>query len=341
MDLNTLWYILIGTLYTGYFILEGFDFGVGILLPFLSKEDTSRRIVINSIGPHWDGNEVWLIVAGGATFAAFPGWYATLFSGFYIPFFLLLVALIIRGVAFEFRSKIDKPLWRSIWDWSIFFGSLIPSFLWGVAFANIIRGLPIDSTYNYTGGVLNLLNPFAILGGIISTIVFTFHGSLFLTLKTADRFLLNIRRSSLQIWLPALLLVLAGILFTNFSTNFFDRNNGIGFIFALAALILLILSGILNRMEKDKPAFLLTSLVILTGMASIFISLYPNILIAYNTANNLTIYNSASGPNTLRTMTIIAGIFVPLVIAYQAWTYWVFRKRISVEKPTDTSSLEY
>jgi len=180
MDLNTIWFILIAVLYTGYFVLEGFDFGVGILLPFLSKADVERRAIINTIGPHWDGNEVWLLTAGGATFAAFPQWYATMFSGFYLPLFLLLVALILRGVAFEFRSKDPNPRWRSLWDWCIFAGSLVPALLLGVAFANLAQGVPIDSNMEYTGGFFNLLNPYEILAGVTTIIVFTLHGAIFL-----------------------------------------------------------------------------------------------------------------------------------------------------------------
>src|SRR5512133_333243 len=175
MDLNTLWFILIAILYIGYFVLEGFDLGVGILLPFLGKTDQKRRMLINTIGPHWDGNEVWLLTAGGATFAAFPNWYATLFSGFYLPLFLILLALIVRGVAFEFRGKDDDPRWRSLWDWSIFAGSAIPALLWGVAFTNIVEGVPIDGNMQYVGGFFNLLNPYALLGGLVSLAAFTLY----------------------------------------------------------------------------------------------------------------------------------------------------------------------
>ncbi|NTW11644.1 MAG: cytochrome d ubiquinol oxidase subunit II, partial [Chlorobiaceae bacterium] len=184
MDLQTIWFILITVLFTGFFFLEGFDFGVGILLPFMSRDDRERRTVINTIGPFWDGNEVWLITAGGAMFAAFPEWYATLFSGFYIALLLMLVALILRGVAFEFRSKHDNPAWRAFWDWSIFTGSAIPALLWGVAFANFIRGVPIDQSMNYAGGFFNLLNPYALVCGLASLSIFTLHGAVFLTLKT-------------------------------------------------------------------------------------------------------------------------------------------------------------
>src|SRR5512139_1632249 len=187
MDLNTLWFILIAVLYIGFFVLEGFDFGVGILLPFLSWDkdpqtvDGKRRLLINSIGPHWDGNEVWLLTAGGATFAAFPQWYATMFSGFYLALFLLLLALIGRGVAFEYRSKDANPRWRSLWDWAAFLGSAVPALLLGVTFGNLVRGVPIDAQMNYVGGFFNLLNPYALLAGVATLLSFTLHGAVFLS----------------------------------------------------------------------------------------------------------------------------------------------------------------
>ncbi len=185
--LQTLWFGLIAVLWIGYFILEGFDFGVGTLLPFLSRDDTDRRVIINTIGPVWDGNEVWLLVAGGATFAAFPGWYATLFSGFYLALFLILVALIVRGVAFEYRGKHDAPRWRAWWDRAIFLGSALPALLWGVGFANIVQGVPINRAGEYTGNFFTLLNPYALFGGLTSLALFTLHGAVFLSIRDQGR----------------------------------------------------------------------------------------------------------------------------------------------------------
>lgn len=218
MDLNTIWFVLIAILYVGFFVLEGFDFGVGILLPFLGKNDTERRAIINTIGPHWDGNEVWLITAGGATFAAFPQWYATLFSGFYLPLFLLLVALILRGVAFEFRSKDDNPRWRSAWDWAIFAGSLVAALLLGVAFSNLARGVPIDAQMQYTGGFFYLLNPYALLGGLATVAAFAFHGAVFLSLKTTGDLLERVRQVATRLWLPVVL-VLALFVIATYPVN--------------------------------------------------------------------------------------------------------------------------
>jgi cytochrome d ubiquinol oxidase subunit II len=202
MDLNTLWFVLIGVLFTGFFFLEGFDYGVGTLLPFIASGDRERRQVINTIGPVWDGNEVWMITAGGAMFAAFPHWYATLFSGFYLALVLLLVVLIVRGVAFEFRSKLDDPRWRSLWDWSIFAGSAVPALLWGVAMANLVRGVPIDRTMTYVGGFWNLLNPYALIGGLASLAVFSLHGATFLILKVGNGLEDKARSMALRLWHP-------------------------------------------------------------------------------------------------------------------------------------------
>ena len=213
MDLNTLWFILIGVLFIGFFFLEGFDYGVGILLPFMSKEDKKRRVVINTIGTFWDGNEVWLLTAGGAMFAAFPHWYATMFSGFYMALVLMLVALILRGVAFEYRSKKENPLWRNTWDWLLFTGSFIPALLWGVAIANLIHGVPIDADMNYIGGFFDLLNPYTILGGLSTVSLFTLHGAIFLNLKTTDDLRDKAKQFALKFWLPTVILIFAFVIY--------------------------------------------------------------------------------------------------------------------------------
>lgn len=339
MDLNMIWFILIAILYTGFFVLEGFDFGVGILLPFLGKGDTERRVIINSIGPFWDGNEVWLLTAGGATFAAFPHWYATMFSGFYIPLFLLLIFLILRGVAFEFRSKDKNPKWRKFWDWALFAGSFAPALLLGVAFANIVKGVPINAQMEYTGGFWNLLNPYGLLGGISAVAVFTLHGGIFLSLKTKYSLMERARDFTHKLWLPVvviyLLLVSATFLYVDTSTQF-----GIipGIVAILAGLAIL-LAGVLVRQKRDGWAFVMTSLTIIFTLATFFLLLYPRVMISSLNPEewSLTIYNAASGAYTLRVMSIIALIFVPIVLAYQGWTYWIFRKRLTA----DPATLEY
>lgn len=329
MDLNTLWFILIGVLYIGYFVLEGFDLGVGILLPFLGKNDTQRRVLINTIGPHWDGNEVWLLTAGGATFAAFPQWYATLFSGFYMPLFLILLALIIRGVAFEFRSKDHHPRWRSLWDWCIFAGSLIPALLWGVAFTNLVKGVPIDQSMTYVGGFWNLLNPYALLGGLISLLGFTLHGAIFLSLKTTGEVCESAQQVSRRLWGPTTAALVVFVITTYFATDIIARLGINPGPIPIGAPLAVLAAGYFINMRRSGWAFFLTTLAILFATMTIFMLLFPRVMISdLNPEWSLTIYNAASGQYTLRVMSIVALIFVPIVLLYQGWSYWVFRKRI-------------
>lgn len=337
MDLNILWFILIAVLYTGFFVLEGFDFGVGILLPILGRTDQERRVVINTIGPHWDGNEVWLLTAGGATFAAMPHWYATLFSGFYLPLFLILVALIVRGVAFEFRSKDRHPTWRRIWDGCIFVGSLLPALLFGVAFANLARGVPIDADMTYVGGFWNLLNPYALLVGIMLVVGFTLHGANFLTMKTDGEMRERARRVAWRLWPVVVVLLAATFIFTYQQTDIVHQL-GInpGMIPVLAGLTILA-EGYLIRKEQDGWAFTFSVLTVILTSATYFLIMYPRVMVSsLNPEYSLTIYNAASSPYTLRIMSIVAAIFVPIVLLYQGWSYWVFRERL-----TTHSELEY
>ena len=333
MDLNTLWFILISVLFTGFFILEGFDYGVGILLPFLGKDDTDRRLIINSIGPFWDGNEVWLITAGGAMFAAFPHWYATLFSGFYLALALMLVALIVRGVAFEFRSKDKDPRWRALWDWMLFIGSFVPALLWGVAFMNIVRGVPIDASMTYVGGFWNLLNPFALLGGLASLVMFTFHGALFLSLRTAGEMQERAHRAANRLWLPSVILTFVFVIVSYFATDIFTRlgvNPGVSAVAAGAALLA---SGWFTRNWRHGWGFFMTVFTIFFTMNTVFRGLYSRVMVSsLNPDWSLTIYNASSSPYTLRVMSIVALIFVPIVLIYQGWTYWVFQTRLTREQ---------
>lgn len=332
MDLNVLWFILIAVLYIGYFVLEGFDLGVGILLPFLGKNDINRRVMINTIGPHWDGNEVWLITAGGATFAAFPHWYATLFSGFYLPLLLILLALIVRGVAFEFRSKDDSPRWRSLWDKAIFAGSLIPALLWGVAFTNFIRGVPINQEMIYVGGFWNLLNPYALLGGLVSLLGFSLHGAIFLSLKASDEVCEAAQSAASRLWLPTLAVLAAYVVATYFFTDVLQRLGINPGPIPFGAPLALLAAGYFIRARRSGWAFFLTALAILFATTTIFMILFPRVMVSsLDPAWSLTIYNTASGQYTLRVMTYIALSFLPFVLAYQVWAYWVFRKRISAK----------
>ncbi|WP_322507512.1 cytochrome d ubiquinol oxidase subunit II [Anaerolinea sp.] len=333
MDLNTVWFILIAVLYLGFFVLEGFDFGVGILLPFLGKTDQERRVIINTIGPHWDGNEVWLITAGGATFAAFPHWYATLFSGFYLPLFLILLALILRGVAFEFRSKDENPKWRTFWDWAIFGGSLVPALLFGVAFTNIMAGVPIDANMTYIGGFWNLLNPYALIGGLTSLLGFILHGAVFLSLKTDGEMMTRAQDAARKVWLPATLVLVVFIIATYFFTDVLQQLGINPGPIPIGAFFTMLAAGYFVYTRRSGWAFFMTALTILFATATIFMILYPRVMVSsLDPAYSLTIYNAASSPYTLRVMSIIALIFVPIVLAYQAWSYWVFRKRITAKQ---------
>ncbi len=335
MNLGDLWFILIAVLYIGYFVLEGIDMGVGILLPFLGKDETRRRMMINTIGPHWDGNEVWLLTAGGATFAAFPRWYASLFSGFYLPLFLMLLALIVRGVAFEFRSKDASPRWRATWDWAIFIGSFIPALLWGVAFSNFVRGVAIDANQNIVGSFFDLLNPYALVGGLATLAVFTLHGAIFLMLKTSEPLSSETRRLAWRLWIGTIVVGAVYVVYSYFATDIESKlgvNPGPIPIGALAALLL---SGYFIRIKRDGWAFGMTAAGILLAVVTIFMTLHPRVMVSsLNPDWSLTIQNTSSSPYTLQIMSIVALIFVPIVLVYQGWSYWVFRKRIT-QKPED------
>jgi cytochrome d ubiquinol oxidase subunit II len=327
--LEIFWFLIIAVLWVGYFVLEGFDFGVGMLLPVIGKDDVDRRVMINTIGPVWDGNEVWLLVAGGATFAAFPNWYATLFSGFYLPLFLILAALIFRGVAFEYRSKREQPKWHLAWDHAIFWGSLLPSLLWGVAFANILRGTPIGPNSTYLGSFFNLLNPYALLGGITTLLLFALHGSIFLTLKTTDEILERSRRTA-KLLAPLATLALLGFLTWTYVNAHHAHNTGIvpPFVPILGIAAVAVVAWLL-REKLEGWAFVANAVALVCLVATIFLNLYPRVMVSsISPAFSLTIGNSASAPYTLKVMTIVALIFTPLVLVYQGWSYWVFRARV-------------
>ncbi len=337
MDLNTLWFALIGVLFVGFFFLEGFDYGVGILLPFVGKDDTERRMVINTIGPVWDGNEVWMLTAGGAMFAAFPHWYATLFSGFYVALVLMLLALIIRAVSFEFRSKMDDPRWRKLWDTCIFFGSAIPALLWGVAMANLVRGVPIDADMNYVGGFFNLLNPYALIAGLASLTVFALHGANFLTLKLGGGLEDRARQAARTLWYPAALFLFLFVVGTYWMTDVHERVGLNPGVVPMTAVIALLATRWTISNRRDGWSFVLTAVAVVFATVTIFIALFPRVMVSSLDPNwSLTIYNASSSPYTLKVMSIVAGLLVPVVLVYQAWTYWIFRQRI-----TQDSHLEY
>lgn len=332
MQLNELWFILIGVLFTGFFFLEGFDYGVGILLPFVARNDNERRMVINSIGPVWDANEVWLLTAGGAMFAAFPNWYATMFSGFYLPLFLILISLIIRGVAFEFRSKSDNLRWRKTWDYALFVGSLLPAILFGVAFANIVRGLAIDSTMTYVGTFFDLLNPYSLVGGLVTLSLFVLHGALFLELKTDGTIRTRVQGLLRFAWGAALVLTVVFVLFSLLDTDMFASLNVVQFVALAGVVTALLYTGFSIFRKRFGQAFVGNGLAIVGVVVLLFSSLFPNVMpSSIDPAFSLTIYNASSSEYTLSIMTAVALIFVPVVLVYQGWTYWVFRKRVTMK----------
>jgi cytochrome bd ubiquinol oxidase subunit II len=334
MTFQTIWFLLIAVLWVGYFILEGFDFGVGMLQRFVSRNEADRRAVLTTLGPVWDGNEVWLLVAGGATFAAFPEWYATLFSGFYLPLFLILVSLIIRGVAFEYRSKYGKAQWRQRWDLAIFISSAIPALLWGVAFANIVRGVPIEraesGSLEYVGGFFNLLNPYALLGGVVTLTVFLTHGAVFLSLKTTG----TIRDRSHEIAkVSGLVAAVAAVTFLVWTNLMLPEMNAIVLGLSITVALLWVAGIFANLKRLEGWAFIFSAATIATFVSTLFFALYPRVMpSSLGSQFDLTITNASSTDYTLKVMTFVAVIMTPLVLVYQGWTYWVFRKRVSASQ---------
>ncbi|MFD4538660.1 cytochrome d ubiquinol oxidase subunit II [Streptomyces bauhiniae] len=327
MELHDVWFVLIAVLWTGYFFLEGFDFGVGVLTRLLARNRPERRVLINTIGPVWDGNEVWLLSAGGATFAAFPEWYATLFSGFYLPLLLILVCLIVRGVGFEYRAKRPEERWQRNWEWAIFWCSLIPAFLWGVAFGNIVRGVKIDQHFEYVGGLVDLFNPYALLGGAVTLTLFTFHGTVFTALKTVGDIRARARTLALRLGPVTVVLALGFLVWTQLHSG--DGASLVALVVAAVALL-----GALGAIWRVREgwAFALSGVTIAAAVAMLFLSLFPNVMPSTLDADwSLTVTNASSSPYTLKIMTWCAVIAAPLVMLYQAWTYWVFRKRIGTQ----------
>jgi cytochrome d ubiquinol oxidase subunit II len=328
-SLRGFWFVLIGVLWAGYLVLEGFDFGVGMLVRLIGRNDAERKAVIGTIEPVWDGNEVWLIVAGGATFAAFPDWYATLFSGYYIVFFLILIALIFRGVAIEYRAKRSEPRWRSAWEVAIVLGSAVPAFLWGLTFANVIHGVPIDSSGEFSGGLLDLFGGYAILGGLASLSLFSFHGAVFLTLRTEGEVRRRARLFAIRLVIPAAALVLAIFVWSAADSGKIDGKWLAAAALTTVAAVLLTLSLQFVLRDRDGAAFAATALAICSSVAAFFVALYPSVLVSStSSANSLTVFSASSSHHTLAMMAIVALIFTPIVLVYQGWTYWVFRARL-------------
>ncbi|MCM2578541.1 cytochrome d ubiquinol oxidase subunit II [Streptomyces meridianus] len=327
MELHDIWFVIIAFLWTGYFFLEGFDFGVGVLTGPLARDRAERRVLLNTIGPVWDGNEVWLITAAGATFAAFPEWYATLFSGFYLPLLAILVCLIVRGVAFEYRHKRDGERWQGNWERAILWSSVLPAVLWGVLFANMVHGVKLDADHEYTGGLFDLFHPYALLGGLVTFVLFTFHGAVFTALKTVGEIRTRARRAATGLG-AATVLLLSGFL----SWTQADRGDGVTAAVAVGAVVAL--SGALaaNTRGREGRAFALSGVTVAAFSATLFLVLFPDVMpSSLNDAWSLTTSNASSSPYTLRIISWLAAVATPLVLLYQGWTYWVFRKRIGTQ----------
>ncbi|ALE72672.1 cytochrome C oxidase assembly protein [Pseudonocardia sp. EC080610-09] len=323
MELVDVWFVLIAVLWTGYLCLEGFDFGVGMLLPAVTRDEYDRKVALGTIGPVWDGNEVWLLVAGGAMFAAFPEWYASLFSGFYLAFLLLLVALILRGIALEYRGK--EPRWAPVLDRILTGSSLAAALLVGVALANVVRGVPLDADHEFTGTLLTLLNPYALLGGITTVLVFALHGGVFLALKTDG----PVRERSAAVAVTAgVLAVPAGGVFGAWTLV----DGAPLWVLAPVAVAAggLVGATVLVARGREGWAFTATTTAIVAVAVTLFGSLYPDVLPSTtDPAFSLTVDNASSTPYTLTIMTWVAAVVTPVVLCYQAWTFWVFRRRLT------------
>lgn len=346
MTLAEIWFVAIAILWAGFFVLEGFDFGVGMLLPILGRKEQDRRVMINTIGPVWDGNEVWLITAAGAMFAAFPEWYATIFSGLYIPLFFVLLGLILRGVSFEYRHKHDRDDWRRLFDSFIIFASYIVPLVLGIGFGNFVRGLPVihdtaQRNWIIEGSAANLFglfNPFALLTGLAFLAVFQFHGALFIALKTKGDIRERSRSFAGKMGIVAISLV---TIISVWATLAYGKGL-VSWILTALAILGLGVGLAMNSRGLEGWAFSGTVVSILATVANMFVSMWPNVVPALTPGNDLSVYDAASTSYTLTIMTVAAAIFLPVILAYQAWTFWVFRKRISTKNlpvsPIDTEN---
>jgi cytochrome d ubiquinol oxidase subunit II len=331
MDLAYLWFFIVGVLFVGYFVLDGFDFGVGMSLPFLGKDEVSRRQVINTIGPVWDLNETWVIVAGACLFAAFPEWYATLFSGFYLALLLILLALIARGVSFEYRHQRDDPKWKRRFDWMITIGSAVPALLWGVAVGNIVQGVPLDADHEFTGSLLTLLNPYGLWVGVTTLLLFFLHGVYFVGLKTDGKVHDDAQALGKKLAIPTVLFAAGTVVWTVLIAAGRDAPL-LWAVIACGAIaaVALLASVAFNWVDRDGRAFAAGAVTIVFAVLTLWLALFPFVMpSSTDIGNSLTISNASSTEMTLQIMSWAALIFLPLVLLYQGWTYWVFRQRVT------------
>ena len=326
MDFALVWFTLVTLLWTGFFVLEGFDFGVGMLHGLVGRTDTERRLAVSSIGPLWDGNEVWLVVAGASMFAAFPGWYATMFSGFYPALILVLAALIVRGVAVEYRGHRDTPRWRRNWSILLTAGSLLAPLLIGVALGDLLHGVPIDSNQEFTGGLVDILTPYGLYVGVTVAVLAALHGSTFLALKVADPVRARSRAVSLVLAPVAAALVIGFVVWTQSLAS-----GWVPGVVPILAAVGAIAAAVLVHLRREALAFAATAVALGGTIATLFVELYPRVMVSStNSAFDLTVQNTSSSPYALKVMTIAAAVFLPLVLLYQGWTYYVFRRRLTL-----------
>jgi len=331
--LQIVWFLLIAALWIGFFFLEGFDFGVGMLLPFLGKNDEERRAIVNTIGPVWDANEVWLIMAVTAMFAVFPGWYATMFSGFYLAMFLIVVGLILRGISFEYRSKDSRPQWRSRFDGMIAVGSFMNSFLFGILFSDLLGGVPIDQNMIYAGGPFSWITPYGLIGGLTMVSVFLLHGANFLTLKLEDDMRERARAAARYLYMFAAIMVLALAIATYIFTDITVKIGIDPGILPIASVVFLLVTIYFINRRMEGWAFVMTGLNIILTQVAFFTLMFPRLMISsLNPAWSLTISNVSASPYALGVMSVISLVFIPVVMAYEGWSYYIFRKRVKTDK---------
>jgi cytochrome bd ubiquinol oxidase subunit II len=334
MSLETVWFVLIAVLWSGYFVLEGFDFGVGMLLPFLPRDERERGTMFESIGPFWDGNEVWLVVAGGATFAAFPAWYATVFSGFYVALLLILVLLIVRVLSFEWRARGESSRWRSIWMWANTIGSVGASLIWGVALANFIHGVPINSSGDYAGTFWDLFSPYTVFAGLAVVALFAFHGAVYTRLRTVGDLCARAGAAARRLAVPAAALAAALMAWTVAVAVDLNERGALGpAVTAAMGIVALLLALAFVWRDRTGWAFGMTTVATIGVVATIFTGLYPRVLVATDFANSLALDNAASSDYALKVMTVVAAVMIPVVLAYQGWTYYVYRARVGGDEP--------
>lgn len=338
MDLNTVCFLQFGFLFVGFLLLEGFDYGVGMLIPFFGRNEEERRAVIDTLAPVWEGNEVWMVAAGAFLFAGFPSAYATLFSGMYLPLLLILASLILRGVAFEFRNNVTNRKWRQCWDWSIFAGSLIPAVVWGIAIANLLKGVPIDASMQYAGTVWDLFSLYTVIGGLTFQLLFLLHGIAYLALRL-DSTLLSRLTHKVKRVANCTLVVLAFFSVLTYRATDIGEKSMAGILLALPLLFIPLIGTSLEN-GRFVRSFMMSGGVLFTVMAAIFLALYPRLMVSSLSSEwSLDIYNTASNPLTLKIMSITLWLAMPVMMALEAWKYYVFRKRVTVRSGLDIEAL--